>query len=183
MSVEEPPKIEEIDSDDEMPALEETEEVPAGGDEAAPVAQLNRAEKKARKAMSKMGMKPVPGIVRATVKKSKTILFVVTKPDVFKSASAETYVVFGEVKIDDLSAAAKKAAASEFEAPAAAAPAPAAAPATEDGDDEDEDAGDIKESEIELCMKEASVSRGAAIKAIKGAGGDVVQAILNLTPM
>ena len=32
-------------------------------------------------------MKPVPGVMRVTVKKSKNILFVISKPDVFKYAS------------------------------------------------------------------------------------------------
>eukprot|EP00965_Chrysotila_dentata_P056927 1889083-Pleurochrysis_carterae.AAC.1 len=31
----------------------------------------SRSEKKSRKAMQKLGMKPVPGIMRVTVKKSK----------------------------------------------------------------------------------------------------------------
>jgi hypothetical protein len=33
----------------------------------------NRSEKKARKAMQKLGMKPVTGIVRVTVKKAKNV--------------------------------------------------------------------------------------------------------------
>jgi hypothetical protein len=33
----------------------------------------SRSEKKSRKAMQKLGMKPVPGIVRMTVKKSKNV--------------------------------------------------------------------------------------------------------------
>lgn len=34
--------------------------------------------------MTKLGMKPVPGVMRVTIKKSKNILFVINKPDVFK---------------------------------------------------------------------------------------------------
>jgi nascent polypeptide-associated complex subunit alpha len=33
----------------------------------------SRSEKKSRKAMQKLGMKPVPGIIRCTVKKSKNV--------------------------------------------------------------------------------------------------------------
>ncbi len=33
----------------------------------------NRAEKKARKAMQKLGMKQVPGIVRVAIKKAKNV--------------------------------------------------------------------------------------------------------------
>merc|ERR1712014_523251 len=76
----------------------------------------NRSEKKSRKAVSKLGMKPVPSIVRVTVKKSKTILFVISKPDVHKSPNSDTYVIFGEAKIEDLSAQAKTSAAQQFTA-------------------------------------------------------------------
>lgn len=77
----------------------------------------NRNEKKARKAVQKLGMKPVPSIVRVTVKKSKNILFVISKPDVHKSPSSNTYVIFGEAKIEDLSAQAQQQAAERFSQP------------------------------------------------------------------
>merc|ERR1711861_76548 len=58
-----------------------------------------------------------PGIMRVTVKKSKNILFVISKPDVFKSPDSDTYIIFGEAKIEDLSAQAQTAAAEQFKAP------------------------------------------------------------------
>ncbi len=70
-----------------------------------------------RKAMQKLGMKPVSGIVRVTIKKSKNILFVISKPDVFKSPASDTYIIFGEAKIEDLSAQAQAAAAEQFKRP------------------------------------------------------------------
>lgn len=42
------------------------------------------------------------------------ILFVINKPDVYKSPSSDTYVIFGEAKIEDLSAQAAGAAAEQF---------------------------------------------------------------------
>merc|ERR1712190_370048 len=72
------------------------------------------AEKKSRKAVQKLGMKPVPNIVRVTVKKSKNILFVISRPDVHKAPNSDTYIVFGEAKIEDLSAAAQASAAQQF---------------------------------------------------------------------
>merc|ERR1712072_212626 len=74
----------------------------------------NRSEKKSRKAVQKLGIKPVPGIVRVTVKKSKNILFVISTPDVHKSPNSDTYIVFGEAKIEDLSAQAQANAAQQF---------------------------------------------------------------------
>ena len=82
----------------------------------------SRSEKKSRKAMQKLGMKPVPGIMRVTVKKSKNILFVIAKPDVFKSPASDTYIIFGEAKIEDLSAQAQQQAAEQFKEPVMAKP-------------------------------------------------------------
>ena len=73
-----------------------------------------RAEKKARKAIAKLGLRPVPGILRVTIRKSKNILFVIQKPDVYKSPASDTYIVFGEAKIEDLSQRAQIAAANQF---------------------------------------------------------------------
>lgn len=42
-------------------------------------AKQSRGEKKARKLMSKLGLKPVQGAIRVTIRKSKNILFVITK--------------------------------------------------------------------------------------------------------
>merc|ERR1711939_1097855 len=100
---------EEDDSTDEdMPGLEGEEKKDGAG------GKQNRSEKKSRKAVQKLGMKPVPGIVRVTVKKSKNILFVISNPDVHKSPSSDTYIVFGEAKIEDLSAQAQASAAQQF---------------------------------------------------------------------
>jgi nascent polypeptide-associated complex subunit alpha len=88
-----------------------------GGDGAGDEAhkQQNRNEKKSRKAMQKLGLRPVPGILRVTVKKSKNVLFAFHKPEVFKAATGDTYVVFGEAKGEDPSVAAQAAAARQFQ--------------------------------------------------------------------
>jgi nascent polypeptide-associated complex subunit alpha len=36
--------------------------------------------------------------------RAEQILFVISKPDVFKSPASDTHVIFGEAKIEDLSA-------------------------------------------------------------------------------
>ena len=66
-------------------------------------AKQSRGEKKARKIMSKLGLKQVAGVSRVTIRKSKNILFVINKPDVYKNPASDTYIVFGEAKIEDLS--------------------------------------------------------------------------------
>ena len=55
-----------------------------GGEVSGKGGKQSRSEKKSRKAVQKLGMKQVPGILRVTVKKTKNILFVISKPDVFK---------------------------------------------------------------------------------------------------
>merc|ERR1719502_352334 len=105
------------DSSDEMPPLE-------GEDSGAGATKQNRAEKKSRKAILKLGLTPVPGIMRVTVKKSKAVCFVIGNPDVYKSAASDTYVVFGEARVEDLGAAAQQSAAQQFAAPAEQAPEP-----------------------------------------------------------
>ena len=172
---------EDDDSDDDMPELENAE----GGDDPSKAKQ-SRSEKKSRKAMQKLGMKPVPGIMRVTVKKSKNILFAIGHPDVFKSATSDTYVVFGEAKIEDLSAQAQQQAASQFQAAqqsmgggAAAAAAPPTIPEEDEGGDLDESG--LEPKDVELVMSQASCSRSKAVKALRANDGDIVNAIMELT--
>jgi len=91
-------KIEEVDSDSDDDDAPELDNV--GGDDAG--GKQNRGEKKCRKVVSKLGMKPVNGIIRITIRKSKNILFVISKPDVLKAPGSDTYVIFGEAKIEDM---------------------------------------------------------------------------------
>merc|ERR1712057_75815 len=172
------------DTDEDMPEMEEGEEESSGK------GKQSRSEKESRKAMQKLGMKPVPGIIRVTVKKSKNILFVIKEPDVFKTSSDNpkspaTYVVFGKAEIEDLSAQATSAAVEQFKAPGAGfevggddAP---KLDAGEGDDDGDEDPGDLDENDIELVVKQAGVTKAKAIKALKQNDNDVVNAIMALS--
>merc|ERR1711998_524325 len=191
MTAEDEVKVSTVDSDeedstdDDMPEMEDAE-----GGESSGKGKQSRSEKKSRKAMAKLGMKPVPGIIRVTVKKSKNILFVIKEPDVFKTSSDNpkapaTYVVFGKAEIEDLSAQATSAAVEQFKAPGAGldvggddAP---KIDATGDDDDGDEDPGDLDENDIELVVKQAGVSKAKAIKALKQNDNDVVNAIMALS--
>ncbi|KAG8190033.1 hypothetical protein JTE90_000128 [Oedothorax gibbosus] len=151
-------------------------------------AKQSRGEKKARKLMSKLGLKPVQGAIRVTIRKSKNILFVITKPDVYKSPAGDTYIVFGEAKIEDLSQQAQMAAAEKFKAPESVAPADGSAQtiATQPIEEESEEEGEVDDSEveskdIELVMSQANVSRSKAVKALKNNNNDIVNAIMELT--
>ena len=174
-------------------------------------------------------MKPVPGIMRVTVKKSKNvrrrrrraprvavghcehpapalglglgpaplasdrtpappslaqILFVIQKPDVFKSPASDTYIIFGEAKIEDLSAQAQTAAAEQFKAPDVPKPELTKAPQQaieEVENDEEVDESGVEPKDVDLVMSQAGVSRAKAIKALKTNDGDIVNAIMELT--
>merc|ERR1712214_45684 len=194
------------DSDDSIPELEDTG---AGGAQTqgqnplAAAAGLNedmvskakqsRGEKKARKIMSKLGLKQVVGVSRVTIRKSKNILFVINKPDVYKNPASDTYIVFGEAKIEDLSQQAQIDAAKKFNAAEAPVPsemgaqgttgaAPGGQPAIpEDDEDEEVDEDGVEANDIDLVMSQANVSRSKAVKALKNNSNDVVNAIMELT--
>lgn len=155
-------------------------------------AKQSRSEKKARKAFSKLGLKPVPGITRVTIRKSKNILFVIANPEVFRSPSSDTYIVIGEAKIEDMTQQAQVAAAeklkSEFSQSTAGSSAGHGAAAgaervdKESSDEEDEvDETGIESNDIDLVMSQANVSRAKAVKALRDNGLDIVNAIMNLT--
>ena len=122
-------------------------------------------------------MKPVTGIKRVTFKKSKNVLFVVAKPDVFKAPSSDTYIIFGEAKIEDPTAVASSQAAEQFK-PAVQKAAPAAAAAADEGP-VDETGVDPKD--IDLVIAQAGCSRVKAVQALKNNDGDIVNAIMELT--
>jgi nascent polypeptide-associated complex subunit alpha len=146
--------------------------------------KYSRAEKKTRKVLSKLGLKTVTGVTRVTVKKNKNYLFVITKPEVLKSPQSDTYIIFGEAKIEDLSAAAQQNAASQFKMPQMTAPGAAVkTPAAPAEVVEDEDETGLDEKDIELVMQQADVSRGKAVSALKKNNGDVVDSIVSLNRM
>mgnify|MGYP002712283464 CR=1 FL=1 len=52
--------------------------------------------------MTKLGMKPVTGINRVTIKRTKSLLLYIDDPEVLKSPGQEnSYIIFGEAKIPD----------------------------------------------------------------------------------
>lgn len=98
------PRVEELpDEPEKKDTVEDAEEsseesgeeagegeanIPAG----ASVAVHSRNEKKARKAIAKLGLKHVEGITRVTLRRPKNILFVISQPDVYKSPSSNTWM-------------------------------------------------------------------------------------------
>ncbi|XP_064155037.1 nascent polypeptide-associated complex subunit alpha isoform X2 [Anguilla rostrata] len=187
----------ESDSDESVPELEEQDSAQAQTQQAQlaaaaeideePVskAKQSRSEKKARKAMSKLGLRQVTGVTRVTIRKSKNILFVITKPDVYKSPASDTYIVFGEAKIEDLSQQAQLAAAEKFKVQGEAVSNIQENTQTptvqEESEEEEVDETGVEVKDIELVMSQANVSRAKAVRALKNNNNDIVNAIMELT--
>ncbi|KAM3847690.1 nascent polypeptide-associated complex subunit alpha isoform 2-T3 [Vipera latastei] len=187
----------ESDSDESVPELEEQDSTQATTQQAQlaaaaeideePVskAKQSRSEKKARKAMSKLGLRQVTGVTRVTIRKSKNILFVITKPDVYKSPASDTYIVFGEAKIEDLSQQAQLAAAEKFKVQGEAISNIQENTQTptvqEESEEEEVDETGVEVKDIELVMSQANVSRAKAVRALKNNSNDIVNAIMELT--
>jgi len=166
------------------------EEDKAGAEgDATGVAKQSRYEKKARRIMSKLGLKQIAGVRRVSIRKTRNIQFIIAKPDVYKSPNSDTYIVFGEAKIEDLSQQAQMAVAEKFKA--ATAPAESGflagagktlpTMAEEDEDDEDFATAGLNENDINIVAEQATVSRAKAAKALRNHNGDMVNAIMELT--
>ncbi|KAF1949221.1 NAC-domain-containing protein [Byssothecium circinans] len=175
---------------------EAAEGIPAGSS----VAVHSRNEKKARKAIAKLGLKHIEGITRVTLRRPKGILFVINQPDVYKSPSSNTYIIFGEAKIEDLNSQAQASAAQQLAAAEQAGSHDHAGhdhdhdhdhdhgkgKAVEDKKEEEEDDGEevddsgLEAKDIELVMQQASVSRKKAVKALKENDNDIRSAALKL---
>jgi len=188
------------DSSDSEPEAEETAE--NAGAPGSAVTVHSRNEKKARKSIAKLGLKHVPGITRVTLRRPKNILFVISNPDVYKSPTSNTWIIFGEAKIEDLNSQAQANAASQLAAAEAAGDHAGHDHSHDHGkgkaidlgegkkedeeDDDDDDDEEVDETgmeskDIELVMTQASVSRKKAVKALKESDNDIVNAIMSLS--
>ncbi|KAI5561661.1 hypothetical protein POPTR_015G003300v4 [Populus trichocarpa] len=188
---EDEPVVEDVKEDEKDDEDEDEDDEDEDDDDDTPGAngssKQSRSEKKSRKAMLKLGMKPVTGVSRVTIKRTKNILFFISKPDVFKSPNSETYVIFGEAKIEDLSSQLQTQAAQQFRMPDMSSMLPksdastAAASAPPEEEEEEVDDTGVEPRDIDLVMTQAGVSRTKAVKALQTNNGDIVSAIMELT--
>jgi nascent polypeptide-associated complex subunit alpha len=192
---EEPKKTTVQEHEDDSSDDSEVEEVGEGQLPAGSTVIHNRNEKKARKALEKLHLTRIPGITRVTLRRPKNILFVINNPEVYKSPNSNTYIVFGEAKIEDVNATAQQAAAAQLAQagaegdhaghnhgePSKAVDAADAKKDEEEDDGEEVDAEGIEDKDIELVMTQANVSRKKAIKALKENDNDIVNSIMALS--
>ncbi|KAF3816576.1 hypothetical protein GH733_013924 [Mirounga leonina] len=162
----------ESDSDESVPELEEQDSTQATTQQA----QLAVA--------AEIDEEPVTGVTRVTIRKSKNIVFVITKPDVYKSPASDTYIVFAEAKIEDLSQQAQLAAAEKFKVQGEAVSniqENTQTPTVQEESEEEVDETSVEVKDIELVMSQANVSRAKAVRALKNNSNDIVNAIMELT--
>ncbi|ROW10152.1 hypothetical protein VMCG_01614 [Cytospora schulzeri] len=189
---EEPTQQVTVDEDDDNSSDSEVEagdNLPAGSSAIV----HSRNEKKARKAIEKLHLTRIPGITRVTLRRPKNILFVINSPEVYKSPNSNTYIVFGEAKIEDLNASAQAAAAQQLAQAehdhaghdhgesSKAVEGGEAKKEEEEDDGEEVDAEGIEDKDIELVMTQANVSRNKAVKALKENDNDIVNSIMALS--
>ena len=108
------------------------------------------------------------------------VVFAINQPDVYKTPSGDALIVFGEAKVEDMSAQAAAQQLSKVAASAKAAEKAPAAAITEEADEAVDETG-VEAKDIELVMSQANVSRAKAVKALKAADNDIVNAIMDLT--
>jgi nascent polypeptide-associated complex subunit alpha len=176
------------DLEEQVPDMEVVSAPSAGGVgvqmktdmQPAPPKPMNRNEKKARKMMERLGLTPVPGIGRVTMKtRGKQGYFAIDSPTVFKKNG--TYVVFGEARQGD--GFDRQAAMQQVQA-AQQVPKPAESnnmPEITEAEEEEIDETGVNAKDVELVMSQAACSRAKAVAALKENGGDLVNAIMSTT--
>uniref|UniRef100_A0A8C2N385 NAC-A/B domain-containing protein n=1 Tax=Cricetulus griseus TaxID=10029 RepID=A0A8C2N385_CRIGR len=120
-----------------------------------------------------LGLRRVTGVTRVTMQKSKNILFVITKPVVYKSPGSDTYLVFGEAKIEDLSQA-QLAAVEKFKVQGEAI-------SNIQENTQDSDCVEAKDTELAMSQANVSCSSAKAVPALKNNSNGIVNAIMELT--
>ncbi len=200
------PVIEEIHDKEEVEKKEEEDEELDSDDEAGDKGgeeggkKLTRSEKKVKKAFLKIGMKPLSGITRVTLKRRDKIVFYVDTPEILKSGTSEnSYVILGELKMLDQGAGPGGAGGFKPDVHETHAHAghdhSAHGPVKEEGEKEEPKAEkvDVIEDEanidteglnpdnIEMVMQHSSCTKAQAVRALREANGDLVTAVMKVS--
>ena len=135
----------------------------------------------------KLGMKQVTGINRVTLKKRDGLIFVINDPEVLKNATNDnSYAVFGELKLEDPNNKLAQKEVQKFGEKEAAGTGAKAQEEKEEDKKVEDDSQPLSEegltaNHIDMVMQHANCSRNQAIKALREANDDMVQAVMLLT--
>lgn len=196
------PKVEEItDNKDTAPAAADDEKMPELESQPKEDRKMSKNEKKCKKALGKIGLKPQTGITRVTLKRRDGIIFVINNPEVFISPTSDnSFVVLGELKMDEpkfdnlptaAKAPAKAAAKKDDKADAKTDDASAAheedkadgskVEEVTEGADEDLSEEGLTAMHIDMVMQNANCTRAQAVRALRANNDDMVNAIMHLS--
>ena len=144
-----------------------------------------KAEKKVRKALSKLGMTKIEGINRVTMKQKDSYILYVKDPEVFSSSQNQnSFIIFGELTFEDHERKLAQETIAELkkegeklktvtekkEEPKVE--------VVQEGEELSEEG--LEKDAIETVMNEGKCSRQAAIKALRAHNGDPVEALLDV---
>ena len=171
-----------VESKPEEPKKEEAKPEEAKPEEPKP---SGKAEKKVRKALSKLGMTKVEGVNRVTMKQKDNYILYVKDPEVFCSAqNSNSYIIFGELTFDDHEKKLTQDTIAELKKEGEKLktvnekkeePKVEVVPEGEELNEEG-----LEKEAIETVMNEGNCSRAAAIKALRAHNGDTVEALLDV---
>ena len=167
-------KPEETKPEEAKPEEKQEEPKPSG-----------KAEKKVRKALSKLGMVKVEGVNRVTMKQKDNYILYVKDPEVFSSPqNPNSFIIFGEVTFEDhekkLTQEAIENLKKEGEKLKTVTekkeePKVEVVPEGEELSEEG-----LEKEAIETVMNEGKCSRQVAIRALRAHNGDPVEALLEV---
>jgi len=155
-------------------------------EEAKPeVKPSGKAEKKVRKALSKLGMTKIEGVNRVTMKQKDSYILYVKEPEVFcSSQNQNSYIVFGELTFEDSerklaqeTIAELKKEGEKLKTVTETKEEPKVE-VVQEGEELSEEG--LEKDAIETVMNEGKCSRQAAIKALRAHNGDPVEALLDV---
>ena len=144
-----------------------------------------KAEKKVRKALSKLGMTKVEGVNRVTMKQKDSYILYVKDPEVYTSSqNPNSFIIFGELTFEDHERKLAQETIAELkkegeklktvtekkEEPKVE--------VVQEGEELSEEG--LEKEAIETVMNEGKCSRQAAIKALRAHNGDPVEALLDV---
>ena len=181
-----PEESKKEESKPEESKKEETKPEEEKKDETKPEAKPSgKAEKKVRKALSKLGMTKIEGVNRVTMKQKDSYILYVKEPEVFcSSQNQNSYIVFGELTFEDSERKLAQETIAELkkegeklktvtekkEEPKVE--------VVQEGEELSEEG--LEKDAIETVMNEGKCSRQAAIKALRAHNGDPVEALLDV---
>ncbi|KAH8738700.1 hypothetical protein FG386_000491 [Cryptosporidium ryanae] len=207
------PKIVEVQDQDQISSAgvsSEDEEVTGSKVESGAVRHgNNKGERKNRKLIQKLGLKPMTDFEKIVIRGARGLSFQIVNPEVYAVPGSKSYIIFGDAKLEERNstsqAAALATATSQLEQKLAAMKTTqeennkqlsshtasinehndhtaATCLNNEDEAHENIDESDVDPANIDLVISQTGCSRSKAIQALKLNNNDVVEAILYLSP-